>query len=179
MDAFTADYLANLTADLTAHLITGAGRSLRRKLSGDPEQKALNRCIEAGLVALLTTASADSPAEMDLLADIFNGYFSDPDVGADVGRELEALLRGNPLDIEELGLLFEAAAMRPGPYPAWTLSRAWPRSPLPLSQPPKQSRPCRRSSRPASWSPRPGSSASYWRRCANWSRPSVKTGTAN
>jgi hypothetical protein len=41
MDPFTADYLANLTADLTALVLEGAGRRLGQALAGTEEQQAL------------------------------------------------------------------------------------------------------------------------------------------
>jgi formylglycine-generating enzyme required for sulfatase activity len=110
MDPFTADYLANLTADLTAQVVTAAGRRLREALAGTEEEQALRRCLQAGLVALLAQAIAAREAEhepeaRDLLAEIFRDFLGDPDVG----RELAALLRGNPPDVEELAYLFEAA----------------------------------------------------------------------
>ncbi|MBI1882296.1 MAG: hypothetical protein HYR94_29340, partial [Chloroflexi bacterium] len=105
MDSFTADYLASLVADLTIRFSEVTSRSLREKLSGSEQQQALTCCLQAGLVALLATASAQSPTRMDLLADIFQAFFSD----RDVIMELVKLLRGDPLDIEELNLLFADA----------------------------------------------------------------------
>ena len=40
MDPFTADYLANLTADLTAQVIAASGRRMREALSGSEEALA-------------------------------------------------------------------------------------------------------------------------------------------
>jgi len=105
VDAFTAEYLANLTADLTIHALAAAGRRLRETLGGSEEEQALRRCLQAGIVALLAAATAKASEELDLLADIFGSFFRDPDVG----RELAAILRGNPPDVKELAYLFEQA----------------------------------------------------------------------
>ena len=105
MDPFTADYLANLAAGLTAQVVAAAGRRLRDAVAGSEAEQALRRCVQAGLVALLGTASADEPEATGLLAEIFAAYFRDPDVG----REVAGLLRGNALDAQEMGFLFEQA----------------------------------------------------------------------
>lgn len=105
MDVFTADYLANLTADLSAHLLAATGRRLREALSGTAQEQAVRRCVQAGAVALLSRAGREEPEARQLLAYIFRRFFRDEEVG----RELAAVLRGNPLDLEELDYLFEQA----------------------------------------------------------------------
>ena len=105
MDAFAADYLANLTADLTGRVLEAAGRRIRETFVGTEKEQALGRCLEAGIVALLASASAQEPDELDLLAAIFGAFFQDPDVG----REVMVLLQSRSLDAEVLlGLLREA-----------------------------------------------------------------------
>src|SRR3970282_1701100 len=98
MDQFTADYLANLTADLTAQILNAAGRKAREALSGTERQQAVGRCVQAGLIALLTTARAQTGDEAHLLSDIFHTFFTDPAVGG----ELSHLVRGSALDVTEL-----------------------------------------------------------------------------
>ena len=105
MDNFTADYLANLTADLTMHALAAAGKRLREAVQGTEKEQAIHRCFGAGVVALLATATTALPAEMDLLADIFGEFLRDEDVG----RELAVLLRGDALKLEELEYLFAEA----------------------------------------------------------------------
>jgi hypothetical protein len=92
-------------ADLTAQLVAATGRRLREVLSGTEEEQAMKRCVQAGVVALLSRASSEEPEARSLLADIFGSFVRDEEVG----RELAVLLRGNPLDTEELGYLFEQA----------------------------------------------------------------------
>lgn len=48
MDPFTADYLANLTADLTAQVLTATTRRLRETISVTPKEQALAQCLQAG-----------------------------------------------------------------------------------------------------------------------------------
>lgn len=105
MDAFTADYLANLTADLTAQVLNAAARRLRQSWQGAEGEQALGRAVQAGVLALLATASAAQPEETALLAEIFSRFFSDEEVG----KEVADLLRGRGLNQEELTFLFAEA----------------------------------------------------------------------
>ncbi len=113
MDPFTSDYLANLTADLSARILESTGRRLREALLGTEKQQALERCLQAGVVALLATAATAVPEKMGLLAGVFNYFLRN----SDVGKELGALLRGNPLDMAELAYLFEQAGYDAGNFP--------------------------------------------------------------
>ncbi len=120
MDPFTADYLANLTADLTAHTLQATGRRVRESIAGAENEWALRRCIEAGVAALVIVASDANPEEQDLLTSIFSHFFGDPDVG----RELAVLLRGQPLDRQELRYLFEQAGYDSATLPKLDLNYA-------------------------------------------------------
>ena len=112
MDPFASSYLAELTAALSAQILAAAGRRMREALSGSEEEQAVGRCVQAGVVALLATAGGEEPEAQDLLAEIFCGFFRDPDVG----RELATILRGTSPDGEELAFLFAEAG-----YDATTL----------------------------------------------------------
>ena len=105
MDGFTADYLANLTADLTGKVLEAAGRKLRVALSGTEEQQALHRCVEAGLVALIAEATVESPESISLLQDISTEFFEDPLTVLEISK----LLRGRSPDRDELADLFKQA----------------------------------------------------------------------
>jgi len=107
MEQFASDFLANLIAELAAKMLEGLGARAREAVSGPEAQRALKRAIQAGVVALLAQASteAKAPEQVALLQDIFHGFFADPFVG----RELSKLLRGKPLDTDELAELFEQA----------------------------------------------------------------------
>ena len=119
MDPFTADYLANLAAGLTAQVIAAAGRRLRDAVAGSEAEQALRRSVQAGLVGLLATASAGEPEAADLLAEIFRAFFADPDVG----REVAGLLRGNALDGQEMAYLFEQAGFEAETLPGLNLKQ--------------------------------------------------------
>ena len=113
MDAFTADYLANLTADLTTLLIPKAARRFKEAWQGDPMAQALQRCTYTAVLAMVSHASLDLPEEETLLADIFTHFFHNPDVAT----ELMRLVRAQSLDVDELAFLFAEAG-----YDADTLS---------------------------------------------------------
>ncbi len=105
MNGFGADYLANLTAELTAKVLEAAGRKLGGKLIGTEEEQAVRRCIDAGVFVLLAHASGAEPESTDLLQEIFTAFFADPVVIS----ELKRLLRGRSWDREELRDLFAKA----------------------------------------------------------------------
>ncbi len=105
MNTFTADFLANLTADLSVKVLEAAGRRLRETLGGTEEQQALRRCVEAGIVTLIAEATASEPEQITLLRDIFGDFFDEPLVAS----ELSKLLRGRSPDRDDLADLFEQA----------------------------------------------------------------------
>ena len=105
MDQFTADYLANLTADLSAQVLNALGKRLRTALQGTEGEQALERAVRAGLAAMLAVASNRTREDYQLLEDIFTAFFSEPDVAQEIG----GLLRGRELDREELHFLFAEA----------------------------------------------------------------------
>jgi len=105
MDAFTAAYLTNLAAELSALLIPKVARRLRDGWQGDEAGQALQRCLHAGILGMVSKASADNPEENALLADIFGDFCRNDAVAA----ELMRLVRVRPLDIDELAYLFGEA----------------------------------------------------------------------
>lgn len=117
---FTANYLAELTASLTAEILKGIGRKLRDAIAGTEKEQAIARSIRIGLAALLATASAGSKDGLDQLSNIFRKFFAEPDVG----KELGALLRGHPLKRDELLYLFEHAGFDATTLPGVSFERA-------------------------------------------------------
>ena len=113
MTEFTASYLAELTASLSEKLLSGAGKKLRDAISGTEKERAIGRCVEKGLAALLAKANAATAEEHDLLATIFRNFFALPDVG----RELGALLKGQWPNREELLYLFNGAGFEASRLP--------------------------------------------------------------
>lgn len=103
--SFTAGYLAELTASLTARALDATGRRVREAIKGTQKEQALYRCVQAAIAAMLTRVSHAAPAELTQLASIFEPFFTSPDTAKEIG----ALLQGKPLDLDELSYLFESA----------------------------------------------------------------------
>jgi len=124
MDQFTSNYLAELTASLTAQLLDGIGRKLHDAIVGTEKEQAIERCVSIGLAALLTASSARAKEDLDQLATVFHNFFVDENVGKDVGKELGALLRGHPLNRDELLYLFEKAGFDAATLPSVSFDQA-------------------------------------------------------
>ena len=81
MDAFTADYLDNLTTDLTASLIRTATRRFKEEWQGEPMAQALRRCTYTAVLAMISRATANiDQDEAAQLVDIFTDFCHNPDV---------------------------------------------------------------------------------------------------
>ena len=102
MDALTSSYIAGLAASLSSNLLHSLGRRLKGLLGESEEQKAFQRCIRAGIIAVMETISQRDRDEVNLLADIFTQFFKDEDVA----KELVVLVKGQQLDHKELAFLF-------------------------------------------------------------------------
>jgi formylglycine-generating enzyme required for sulfatase activity len=105
MDAFAADYLANLTADLTSKMLSAAGRLVSSRFVGTEREQALERCVYLGMAAMLARARDLPSGEKTYLQGILRCFFANPETGGEVGQ----LLRGNALPVDNLLLLFEQA----------------------------------------------------------------------
>ncbi|MDM8550087.1 hypothetical protein QUF72_08425 [Desulfobacterales bacterium HSG2] len=116
---FSAAYLANIGAALTKHILSTGTRRIRKALTGTEEKKALDRCVRAGVVALLSQCNATSD-EVVLLKDIFERFFDEPDTA----RELSGVLTGKQPDMEEMNLLFQDAGYDPDTLPGIAFDRA-------------------------------------------------------
>jgi formylglycine-generating enzyme required for sulfatase activity len=120
MDTFTPAYLANLAANLTAQLLPVLGRKLQTTLKGSDSSQAIERSLHKAIVALLAQASATTPDEETVLADIFSDFLQQEDVL----REVAALLRGRGWDVAELALLFEASGYEAETLPGLSFEAA-------------------------------------------------------
>jgi len=60
METFTASYLSDLISNLKRHVLKSVGQRLRKAISGSKKQRVLERCLHAGVVALLATASTSA-----------------------------------------------------------------------------------------------------------------------
>ncbi|MBK8989786.1 MAG: SUMF1/EgtB/PvdO family nonheme iron enzyme [Chloroflexi bacterium] len=113
MDAFTADYLSNLAAELSAPIITKVARRMADKWPGDETARALQRCVQAGILGMVSRASQDEPEQTALLSDIFTDFFGQ----ADVAKEVARLVSVQRLSVADLQELFEAAGYDPETLP--------------------------------------------------------------
>lgn len=120
MDPWTADFLANLAADLASSMLNAAGRRVRDTLHAPEAQQALQRSVKNGLAALLLTANPKDADEAALLDDIFRRFLRDPDVA----RAFGSLLQGHLPDMEELRYLFHAAGYDVDTLPAISFEEA-------------------------------------------------------
>lgn len=112
MDPFTAAYLANLTANLSALVIPKVARRFASAWSGDESSQAMERCLHIAILGMVSKASADVPEQQTLLADIFTAFFQDEELAVHLMR----LVRSQPLDRAEMLHLFTEAG-----YDAQTL----------------------------------------------------------
>ncbi len=113
MDAFAADYLSNLAAELSAPIIAKVARRMADKWQGDETAQALQRCVQAGILGMVSRASQDEPEQTALLSDIFTDFFGQ----ADAAREVTRLVSVQPLSVAELQEMFEAAGYDPVTLP--------------------------------------------------------------
>jgi len=113
MDPFTTSFLSGIAASIISNILNALGRRLRNEIRGTDKDQALKRYVQAGVTAMVATVTTDMPEEKELLAEIFERFADDPDVG----RELGALFRGSPPDMGELKYLFEQAGYDPETLP--------------------------------------------------------------
>ena len=133
MDPFTADFLSSLAAELGGQFIPKAARRLRNGWLGDDSAQALERCLQAGVIGLVSKAALDEPEQEALLADIFSAFFGD----AEVATRLMAVIHLQPLNAEDLAFLFAEAGYEAETLPGLRFPRLWPPSkPLSWKRPP-------------------------------------------
>ena len=105
MDPFTASFLSGLAAELGGQIIPKAARRLQTGWQGDASAQALARCLQTGILGMVSKASLDEPDQEALLAGIFRDFFQNQEVAI----HLMALVRLQPLNLAELAALFEEA----------------------------------------------------------------------
>ncbi len=109
MIPFSETLIAQLTDTLAGTLLGAGGRRLRRVLSDPERQQALERCREAGVVAMIQAAGSGDEAELAHLSDVIRQFFTSEEIVDDLGPALAPLLRGQSLDMAEMRELFEDA----------------------------------------------------------------------
>lgn len=105
LDPFSASFLSSLAANLATQLLNSAGKRTRDLFSTPVKQQAVQRCTDAGIVAITAAASQAEPVQAQHLADLFKKFFEEPEVG----KELARLIRGEALNRKELAYLFESS----------------------------------------------------------------------
>ena len=116
MEPFSAAFLKTLGAEFARGTI---GR-LRQQVAGTPAQKALEHCLQVGLIALVSQATAAEPEAEVELASLFDKFFHDPDVWTETAR----LVQDKPFDHERLLESFTEAGYDPETLPGLDFDRA-------------------------------------------------------
>ncbi|WP_374687183.1 hypothetical protein, partial [Promineifilum sp.] len=75
MEPFSAAVLTGLTTDLAKQVVNNLKGTLKSQIVGTPAEQAVERCLGAGLVALVAQATAAEPEQEILLHDIFSEFF--------------------------------------------------------------------------------------------------------
>lgn len=102
LETITSNYIASILTGLTVRFTAEASRKWRGVLKGSEGRQALERCLHAGVVALLASARNTTSIQKDQLEDIFTEFFNEQDTI----KALAPLLRGNSLDHNELVEIF-------------------------------------------------------------------------
>ncbi len=121
---FTEALIAQLTNSLAGTLIGASGRRLRGVLTQPERERALERCCEAGILAMIRTAGGDAN-ELAHLAEVIGAFFSSDEIAGDVGAAVAPLLRGQQLDIGEMRVLFEDAGYDAESLPGFDFDTAF------------------------------------------------------
>jgi hypothetical protein len=117
MDPFSAGFLSALGKEFA----NGVFSRLKQQITGAPARKALEHCLQVGLVALVAQATAAQPEQETELAGLFDRFFHDPDVWTEVAR----LAQDKPLDHNRLLESFEEAGYDARTLPDLDLKRAF------------------------------------------------------
>ncbi|MCK6561171.1 SUMF1/EgtB/PvdO family nonheme iron enzyme [candidate division KSB1 bacterium] len=112
-DPFSANFLSSLAANLATQLIDAAIKRMGSAFLPSAKQAALKRCLHSGIVAIAAAASKAEKDNAGHLAEIFEKFFQEPDVG----KQLVRLLRSQPLDRAELAFLFQNSGYDAGTLP--------------------------------------------------------------
>ncbi len=122
---FTEALIAQLTDTLAGTLVGASGRRLRRVLADPERERALERCCEAGIVALIRIAGSEGEVELAHLSDVIRTFFTSGEIADDLGRAVAPLLRGQPLDMGEMRELFADAGYDPETLPGFDFEGAF------------------------------------------------------
>jgi len=114
MDQITANFLTGLAVNLTSQVIQYAAPKLKRQILGTAKEQAIQRCLYAGIVAILGNVHAATPKALtQLVEEIFTRFFNQEDVQ----YEIAEILKGHQLNQTELLHRFEDAGYDPETLP--------------------------------------------------------------
>ncbi|MCP4420897.1 MAG: hypothetical protein GY805_30170, partial [Chloroflexi bacterium] len=113
MTPMFGDYLANLAAELSAHVLVAIPGWVKSSWQGDETDAAVGRCLNAGLTAFMRRAKADAPAYSELWEVIFPHFFHDTEVAEQVAR----LLEGQKLNHKPLLIMATKGGYQPERFP--------------------------------------------------------------
>ncbi|MBK8989793.1 MAG: SUMF1/EgtB/PvdO family nonheme iron enzyme [Chloroflexi bacterium] len=108
------DYLSNLAAELSAHVLAAIPAWLQTTWRGDETDTAVRRCLDAGIAAFMRRAKADAPAYAELWDVVFPHFFADEQVAGQV----VLLLDGRRLNGRALQFMAASAGYQPDRFPA-------------------------------------------------------------
>ena len=97
--------LGSTAKKLSDDMLAKSGGRIKRAIVGSEHQQALERSVRAGVALLVASTASEDPEKQNVLDTIFRSFFHQEDVA----EELAQLLRGRPLDIDELRQLFDEA----------------------------------------------------------------------
>lgn len=113
MPPMLGDYLTNLAAELSAHVLAAVPAWARAAWQGDETDHAVRRCLDAGIAAFVRRATADAPSYVELWDLIFPRFFHDEQVAGQVVR----LLEGQRLNHRALQFMAANAGYQPERFP--------------------------------------------------------------
>ncbi|MCA9873664.1 MAG: SUMF1/EgtB/PvdO family nonheme iron enzyme [Anaerolineales bacterium] len=108
------DYLSNLAAELSAHVLAAIPAWLQTAWRGDETDTAVRRCLDAGIAAFIRRAKADAPVYAELWDIVFPHFFADEQVAGQV----VLLLDGRRLNGRALQFMAANAGYQPERFPA-------------------------------------------------------------
>jgi len=114
---FSELIVGSLAKQVTTSVFKAGGRRLRRWFEEPERRTALERCAEAGLVALLHTARGCDEVQSQQLVEVLEQFLRDEELAEDLRLAWSQLLKGQPLDLDELEELFSEAGFDPETLP--------------------------------------------------------------
>ncbi|MGH7491109.1 MAG: hypothetical protein ACREOO_01810 [bacterium] len=117
---FAASFLSALADDMVKAMLKAAGKRVLEKFKTPEKQKAIKKCLNAGLVAITTACSKIENDYGHHLADLFEHFFRQPEVA----EQLAPLLRAAQLNRPALAGLFQKSGYDAATLPTLNFDQA-------------------------------------------------------